>query len=152
MLFPRELVDGAAVVEEVGCGGRGGGGVVAIAVVALPGAGVEAVDNAAGVGAVVAAASVGAAVVAEVAVTVVVSEVVVVVAVEVVVKDVVVVDAVGVVDAGVVVVVLVVSGHGVCSPVRTGVPLKSSKAFEATVNPAGEEHSMATVESAVPAK
>lgn len=80
LLFPRELVDGAAVVEEVGCGGRGGGGVVAIAVVAMPGAGVEAAELAAGVGAVVAAASVGVALVVEVAVTVVVSEVVVEVA------------------------------------------------------------------------
>ena len=78
-------------------------------------------------------------------------EVVDVVTVEEVVKDVVVVDAVAVVDAVVVVVVLVVSGHGVCSPVRTGVPLKLSKAFAATVNPAREEHSMATVDSAVPA-
>ena len=45
LLFSRELVDGAAVVEEVDCGGRGGG-VVAIAVVGLPGAGVEAAENA----------------------------------------------------------------------------------------------------------
>jgi len=115
LLFPRELVDGAAVVEEVGCGGRGGGG-VANAVVALPGAGVEAAENAFFAGT------------AEV-----------------------VVDVAAVVVAVTAVVVLVVSGHGVCSPVRTGVPLKLSKAFEATVNPAGEEHSMATVDSAVPA-
>lgn len=45
LLFPRELVDEAAVVEEVDCGGRGGG-VVANAVVALPGAGVGAAENA----------------------------------------------------------------------------------------------------------
>ena len=100
MLPPRELVDGAAVVEEVDCGGRGGGVVVANAVVALPGAGVEAAENAFFAGT--------AEVLVAVTVTVVVSEVVVVVAVEVVVK--------------------VVSGHGVCSPVRTGVPLKLSKA------------------------
>lgn len=46
MLFSRELVDGAAVVEEVDCGGRGGGGVVAIAFVAMAGVGVEAAENA----------------------------------------------------------------------------------------------------------
>ena len=158
LLFFRELVDGAAVVkgmpgtEVVDWGGSGGGG-VGIAVVAMAGVGVEAAELAADVAAVVAAASVEAVVV-EVAVAVLVSEVVVMVAVEEVVTDVVVVDAVVVVDVGVVVVVLVVSGHGVCSPVRTGVPLKLSKASAATVNPAGEEHSMATVDtrSAVPAE
>lgn len=121
-----------------------------IAVVAMAGVAVEAAELAAGA-AVVAAASVEAVVVG-VAVTVVVSEVVVVVVVEVVVTDVVVVDEVVVVDVGVVVVVLVVSGHGVCSSVRTWVPLKLAKAPAATVNPAGEEHSMATVESVVPAE
>ena len=131
-------------------GGNESGGVGVIVAVALAGVGVVA----AGVAAVVAAASVGVAVVVEVAVTVVVLEVVDVVTVEVVVKDVVVVDAVvDVVDVVVVVdVVLVVFGHGVCSPVRTGVPLNSSKALAATVNPAGGEHPMATVDSAVPAE
>ena len=126
MLFSRELVDGAEVVKgtpvtEVDDCG-GSGVVVIIVVVAMAGVGVEAAEPAAGGGAVVAAASVGA---------VVVLEVVVVVAVEVVVK--------------------VVSGHGVCSPVRTGVPLKKEKASAATVNPEGEEQLMATVELAVPA-
>ena len=89
---------------------------------------------------VVVAASVRVAIVVEVAVTVVVLDVVDVVAVA------------AVVVAVTAVVVLVVSGHGVCSPVSTWVPLKLRKAFGPTVNPAGEEHSMATVESVVPTK